>query len=326
MSALSCIRALGKLSAAGLALSLASCTATNFSEPVSASTSFDGPFSIEADRIMFAPAEYDSVQRDQILLVNVSGLLETKAVSPKDRAEVFYELGIIYDRLGLEATARSMFMNSLAENRRFAAPYNFVGIYFAKDGRFQEALDAFDSSLELDPDDVYVNFNRGIVLYLAGRSATALPDFRAFYRSDPDDPYRLLWLYLCERDLSGNEEALKILRQRRDRVPMQKRRDNWGYNVVSYYLGERTEDEFFRELRSHEKEKEVFGDHLCEGYFYAGMQAWLAGDDKRCFDYMTLSAATRRYAFLEYRNALVIMRDLNVKHGRDPGLIRNGGL
>ena len=52
MSALSCIRALGKLSAAGLALSLASCTATNFSEPVSASTSFDGPFSIEADRII----------------------------------------------------------------------------------------------------------------------------------------------------------------------------------------------------------------------------------------------------------------------------------
>lgn len=326
MSLLSRIKALGALQAVGLALSLASCSSNSVDSVKNTQPSFDAPFSIEPQKIMFAPAEYESVQRDQLLLVNVSGLLETKAVTHKDRAEVFYELGIIYDRLGLEATARSMFMNSLAEDRRYAAPYNFVGIYFAKDGRFQEALDAFDSALELDPHDAYVNFNRGIVLFLAGRAATAMPDFRQFYRADPDDPYRMLWLYLCEQNLSGNDQAIKSLQQRRDRVDPKKIASNWGFNIVSYYLGERNEDEFFKELASHSNEKEVFADHLCEGYFYAAMLALLQENEKKCYDYMTLSVATRRYAFLEYRNAVVIMKDLNAKHGKNTQISQDGGL
>ena len=297
-----------------LSLSLSSCSLTN--EKVALKkTESTAAFCVPPRFVMFAYPDYASTERDQMLLVNVSRLLDTKAVTKRERAEVFYELGIIYDRLGMEATARSMFMNALAENRRYAAPYNFVGIYFAEDGRFQEALDAFDSGLELDPSDAYVNFNRGIVLYLAGRAATALPDFRRFYRADPSDPYRLLWLYLCERSLGDDEQALKNLSLRRDHASDKEKTENWGFRIVSLYLKEKRLDDFFEELKKSEKNPDEFADRLCEGYFYVGMQSLLNGNEKEAYDYMSLSVATRRYAFLEYRYALRLMKNLGQKRG-----------
>ncbi len=313
MSSINLIKVLGATVALGLCLSLASCSADN--EMVeSAGDQFKKPFSVKSEHVMFALPYYESASRDQMLLINISRLLDTKAVTHNERAQVFYELGIIYDRLGMQTTARAMFMNALSENRRFAAAYNFIGIYFAEDGRFQEALDAFDSGLELDPDDAYVNFNRGIVLYLAGRAATALPDFITFYKADKNDPYRMLWLYLCESSIIGRDRALSALKLRYLHADTKAKSDNWGYNIVKLYLGETSEDEFFDEIKTHQSKIEEFADHLCEGYFYLGMLRLIDGDDHLCYDLMSLSAATRRYAFLEYRYAVRILKDLGRKH------------
>ncbi len=313
MSSINLIKVLGATVALGLCLSLASCSADN--EMVeSAGDQFKKPFSVKSEHVMFALPYYESASRDQMLLINISRLLDTKAVTHNERAQVFYELGIIYDRLGMQTTARAMFMNALSQNRRFAAAYNFIGIYFAEDGRFQEALDAFDSGLELDPDDAYVNFNRGIVLYLAGRAATALPDFITFYKADKNDPYRMLWLYLCESSIIGRDRALSALKLRYLHADTKAKSDNWGYNIVKLYLGETSEDEFFDEIKTHQSKIEEFADHLCEGYFYLGMLRLIDGDDHLCYDLMSLSAATRRYAFLEYRYAVRILKDLGRKH------------
>lgn len=313
MSSIKLIKVLGATVALGLCLSLVSCSADN--EMVeSAGDQFKKPFSVKSEHVMFALPYYESASRDQMLLINISRLLDTKAVTHNERAQVFYELGIIYDRLGMQTTARAMFMNALSENRRFAAAYNFIGIYFAEDGRFQEALDAFDSGLELDPDDAYVNFNRGIVLYLAGRAATALPDFITFYKADKNDPYRMLWLYLCESSIIGRDRALSALKLRYLHADTKAKSDNWGYNIVKLYLGETSEDEFFDEIKTHQSKIEEFADHLCEGYFYLGMLRLIDGDDHLCYDLMSLSAATRRYAFLEYRYAVRILKDLGRKH------------
>lgn len=313
MSSINLIKVLGATVALGLCLSLASCSSDK--EMVeSAGDQFKKPFSVKSEHVMFALPYYESASRDQMLLINISRLLETKAVTHNERAQVFYELGIIYDRLGMQTTARAMFMNALSENRRFAAAYNFIGIYFAEDGRFQEALDAFDSGLELDPDDAYVNFNRGIVLYLAGRAATALPDFITFYKADKNDPYRMLWLYLCENSIIGRDRALSALKLRYLHADTKAKSDNWGYHIVKLYLGETSEDEFFAEIKTHQSKIEEFADHLCEGYFYLGMLRLIDGDDHLCYDLMSLSAATRRYAFLEYRYAVKILKDLGRKH------------
>ncbi len=314
MSSINLFKVLGACVALGLCLSLASCSSADHETAPAAWDQFKKPFGVKSEHVMFALPYYESATRDQMLLINISRLLETKAVTHNERAQVFYELGIIYDRLGMQTTARAMFMNALSENRRFAPAYNFIGIYFAGDGRFQEALDAFDSALELDPDDAYVNFNRAIVLYLAGRAATALPDFITFYKADRNDPYRMLWLYLCESSITDRDRALSALKLRYLHADEKQKTENWGYNIVRLYLGQTDEDEFFKEIKTHESEVEEFADHLCEGYFYLGMLRLIDGDEHLCYDLMSLAAATHRYAFLEYRYAVRILRDLGRKH------------
>ncbi len=91
--------------------------------------------------------------------------------------------------------------------------------------------------------------------------------------------------------------------------------ENWGFRIVSLYLKEKRLDDFFEELRKSEKNPDEFADRLCEGYFYVGMQSLLNGNEKEAYDYMSLSVATRRYAFLEYRYALRLMKNLGQKHG-----------
>jgi lipoprotein NlpI len=314
-------KARGAIVAAGLvlALALASCANHAHNSAQDADARPGGPFRVPAEYVMFPQPFYGSSERDQALLFNVSQLLDTKARTHSERAEVFYELGIIYDRLGLEATARTMFMNALVENRKYAAPYNFIGIYFAEDGRYQEALDAFDSSLELDGTDRYVNFSRGIVLYYAGRPQVALPDFEAFYRADRSDPYRQLWLFLCEEKVYGRSRAEDGLKRRFAATPREAAESNWGFEVVRLYCGDLSLDEFFARIKASQDHPDDYADHLCEGYFYVGKLAQIDGKDALACDYFSLAAATHRYGFLEYRYALHEIRKIKQKYGLPAG-------
>lgn len=294
------------LATSALALSLlAGCASTDeIKTPASTTVDLSGPFSVPAEEILLSTASERLTAQDQAIIVKLSMMLDTQAKTKGDRAEIFYELGIVYDRLGLEATARTMFMNALVENPAFAAPYNFVGIYFAKNGRFQDALDAFDSALELNPKESYIYFNRALVLHYAHRDIVALKDLKKFYASDPNDPYRLLWMYIVEHGALGADEAYDNLEQRYDKVKELDKKDNWGFNLVRLYLGKLDEAVFWSQTKAYRQDPETFVDHLCEAYFYLGKLHLLQGEDKLAYDNFYLSAATRRYGFLEYRYAL----------------------
>lgn len=273
-----------------------------------------GPFSVPSEYILLPEPSIESTERDQIILMKLSELLETKATTNKDRAEIFYELGIVYDRLGLEGTARTMFSNSLAEKADFAAPYNFVGIYFSSDGRYQEACDAFGAAEELNPKDYYVNFNRGITLYYAGRYKLAVADMLLFYNNNKNDPYIMLWLYMAECGLENSFYAKTKLMERYKDASDKAKEDNWGFNIVRLYLGTLSEHKFFEGTKTYRDKPDLMAEHLCEGYFYLGKLKQLDGQDKLAYDYNLLALSTHRYGFLEYRYAHQEIRFLERKY------------
>ena len=277
-----------------------------------------GPFSVPPDEILLSLPSERLIEQDQAIIVKLSMMLDTQAKTKGDKAEIFYELGIVYDRLGLEATARTMFMNALVENPAFASPYNFVGIYFAKDGRFQDACDAFDSALELNPNESYIYFNRAIVLHYAHRDVLALEDLNKFYKADKNDPYRLLWMYIVERNVYGKSTALSKLQDRFDNVKLKDKKDNWGFNLVRLYLGDLDESKFWEQIKLFKKDPKTFADHLCEAYFYLGKLRLLDGKDKQAYDMFYLSQATRRFGFLEYRYSLHEISNLEKKYKLSP--------
>lgn len=280
-----------------------------------APVSLNDDFEVPKSNILLATPASINQDRDQIILVKLSQMLDTQAKSADERAELFYELGIVYDRLGLESTARSMFMNALVENNKFGPAYNFVGIYFAEDGRFQDACDAFDASLELNPKDAYVYFNRGIVLYYADRSKVGLDDLEKFYNDDHNDPYRQLWYYILEQDVYGTDYARSKLAERYAKVSQKDKEETWGFNLVKLYLGSLSEAKFFDGTKQFSTDAELYSEHLCEGYFYLAKLKEMAGNDKLAYDYYHLAVASRRYGFLEYRYALQEIKALEKKHG-----------
>ena len=110
----------------------------------------EGAITVPSEYVYTASISEKSSTREQNILTNLLMILESDAKSAEDKAELFYEVGSIYDDLGLEAMARFMLMNSIVSKPGFARPYELLGIYFFKEGRIAEACDAFDSAIELD--------------------------------------------------------------------------------------------------------------------------------------------------------------------------------
>lgn len=280
---------------------------TDRDEPLTA------PFAVPAADIVLTVPDTGAVERDQMLVVQLSELLDHQAQGSRERAELFYELGVIYDRLGLEASARTMFMNALVESPDYSPAYNFLGIYLASAERFDDAYEAFDAALELNPASVYTNFARALAEYYAGRPKLALQDIDTFYRSNPDDPYRILWYYLIEEKLLPPEEAMLHLKQRY--VQARKREQFFGYHVIDYLTGLISREQLVAMVRDPAIPMGLKTERACETYFYLGKQAQQAGYDKLAFDYFHLAAATRKYDFLEYRYALFEIRRMALHQG-----------
>lgn len=166
----------------------------------SKSIDLEGAITVPSEYVYTASISEKSLTREQNILTNLLMILESDAKSAEDKAELFYEVGSLYDDLGLEAMARFMLMNSIVNKPGFARPYELLGIYFFKEGRIAEACDAFDSAIELDKKktSTYPYLNRAFVMYYTRHYKMAVDDMKVFFNSDPTDPYRMLSMYFVE--------------------------------------------------------------------------------------------------------------------------------
>ena len=144
----------------------------------------------EAKAILAVPLQVS--YQNELALAKIGQLLSSSDLNPDQRAELYYERGVVFDRVGLRTMARIDFNRALRERPDFAEAYNFIGVYLTQQQDFDNAYDAFDSALELAPDYDYAFLNRGIALYYGQRPKLAVEDLSEFYRRRPEDPYRVL--------------------------------------------------------------------------------------------------------------------------------------
>lgn len=276
----------------------------------------EGAITVPSGYVYTASISEKSSTREQNILTNLLMILESDAKSAEDKAELFYEVGSLYDDLGLEAMARFMLMNSIVNKPGFARPYELLGIYFFKEGRIAEACDAFDSAIELDKKktSTYPYLNRAFVMYYTRHYKMAVDDMKVFFNSDPTDPYRMLSMYFVEEKVIGQKNALKNLEQNYIKGQTAKRKDSWGDALVLYYLDKMSQKELFKDMLLVKDDEDLFQEHLCEAYYYVGKKALEKGNDKLAYDYFKLCRSTRKYGFLEYRNAYIEMQALERKY------------
>ncbi|ART81032.1 lipoprotein NlpI [Oceanisphaera avium] len=233
-------------------------------------------------------------------IARLGQMLNSPGLTPQQRAELFFQRGVIFDRVGLRAMARLDFNRALRERPDFADAYNLNGVYLTQNQDFDEAYESFDSALELAPDYSYANLNRGIALYYGGRPALAVSDLKLFLDEEPTDPYRVLWWYLALEKVDA-KAALKTLKL----YQAQYASDDWSWDLINLYLGTINEEQLLDRIVEESVDNQELAERLCETYFYLGKRAQHNNEYQQAEVYFKLAVATNVYDFVEHRYALL---------------------
>lgn len=236
--------------------------------------------------------------KSEVALARLTEVIQRAEVTDEQRAQLFYDRGVIYDSVGLRSLARLDFNRALHLKPDMVDAYNFLGIHYTQLQEFDEAYEAFDSALELEPEHEYAHLNRGIALYYGERSLLAVDDLALFYQHKTSDPYRLLWLYLIEQDVDS-VNALTNLQERAKNISD----DIWAKSIVNLYSGKIDQTQFLRDITINVRSNKEFSERLCEAYFYLGKLSLLNSDKRAAANFYKLALSTNVYEFVEHRYA-----------------------
>ncbi|WP_213995671.1 lipoprotein NlpI [Arsukibacterium sp.] len=243
--------------------------------------------------------------RTELAIARLTEILQRAELTEEQSARLYYDRGVMYDSAGLRSLARLDFMRALRLKPDMADAYNFVGIHYTLSGNFDQAYEAFDSALELAPDYEYAYLNRGIALYYADRADLAVPDFVRFLELRPADPYRVVWLYLAESDLSETKANERLTANLAALAT-----DDWATNIVRFYHGDISEQQLLNSVLEELDGPRLLAERLCEVYFYLAKWHEAKKRPEHAIEYYKKVLATNVYEFVEHRYARLEMARL----------------
>ncbi|CAM3869439.1 lipoprotein NlpI [Avibacterium endocarditidis] len=258
------------------------------------------------NKLIIAEQTPNSHIEQEIMVARISQVLQIGRIDKKERAALHFERGVLYDALGLWGLARYDFLQSLIFQPKNAALYNYLGVYQLINEDYDEALEAFNAALELNPNDEYSLFNRGLGFYYVERYPLAQKDLSQFYQQDKSDAYRALWLYLNELETNPKKAKQQLAQQ----APALSQKQ-WGNYIVQYYLGQLSLTELQQQgVEFAEKQKMPYAEVLTETYFYLAKQQLNLGQREKAETLFKLAIANQVYNFVEYRFAVLELAKL----------------
>ncbi|QJR82495.1 lipoprotein NlpI [Alteromonas pelagimontana] len=236
--------------------------------------------------------------RSQMAIARYNQILASASLPDEDRAELHYQRGMLYDSVGLAGLAQFDYGQALQLKPDMAPAFNSIGIHYIQQMEFIQAYEAFDSTLDINPDYDFAYLNRGIALYYGGRADLAINDLNTFLEKEESDPFRALWAYFAKADVEP-VQALADLKSVRDKLSPQ----HWATRLVDLYLGEITENTLLNSLIEGVSSQKELTDRLCEAYFYLGKYHSARGNRSVAANYFKLALSTNVYDYVEHRYA-----------------------
>ncbi len=228
-------------------------------------------------------------------------LLNNPKITTQDKANLFFERGLLNDSLGLRDIAYTDFNRSLSFNPKQPHIYNILGTYYTLNSMYDEAYEVFDSALELQPDNVRVQKNLAIALYYGNRFQLAKRELLAADYPEREG-YQALWLYLIEAKQEGKKQALANLKTRFDAA---EEHSDWGWQIARLYLDKTSQKDFFSLAVKTSMDNRQLAQRLCESYFYLAKYYQSIGDESAAITLYKLAMSTNLYGMLEHRYALL---------------------
>lgn len=236
--------------------------------------------------------------KSEIAIARLSEVINRVKITNEQKAQLFYDRGVLYDSVGLRSLARLDFSHALQLEPTLTDAYNFLGIHLTQLKEFTQAYEKFDAVLELSPSHEYAHLNRGIALYYGDRPELAAQDFINFHYKQSDDPYRLLWLYLAEYEIDAVQAKINLVK----RAELVDER-TWAKQIIYLFLDDINQKEFINELTVDIKSNKELTDRLCEAYFYLGKYNQIQKNLDTASNFFKLSLSTNVYEFVEHRYA-----------------------
>ncbi|MDQ2190563.1 lipoprotein NlpI [Vibrio sp. B4-12] len=235
--------------------------------------------------------------QQQVQIARLTQLLQRTDLPDDVRAKMFYERGNNYDSVGLRTLARLDFEQSLAFNPAQPDIFNLLGVYYTQVAEFDAAYEAFDSTLELEPDNFYAERNRAIALYYGDRTELALEEIRAHYQHDPSDPFRALWLYIIQSESEPLQARVDLFNRYKVRD------DQWGWLLVALTLKEISEEQAFKMILEEGSGNAIQAQRLTEVYFYLAKRYQQEGNYAHAIALYKLALSFNVYEYVEHRYA-----------------------
>ena len=89
--------------------------------------------------------------KSELAIARLSEVIYRVEITEQQRAQLFYDRGVLFDSVGLLSLARLDFSRALQLDPKLVDAYNFLGIHFTQLSEFSQAYDKFDSAIELKP-------------------------------------------------------------------------------------------------------------------------------------------------------------------------------
>lgn len=238
----------------------------------------------------------------EIKLNQIDTLLTSPASdsSNQEKAMLFFERGLVNDSLGLRDIAYTDFSRSLSLNPIQPQIFTIIGNYYILNSLFDEAYEAFDSALELQPDNTNVQNNLAVALYYGKRYQLAERELLSLTTIDQDS-YRSLWLYLIKQQTAGQEQAQALLQTRYDA----KKDNSWRWQVARLLLDQISEEELFTYLVEFSQNNQQLAEVLCETYFFLAKHSQSNQQINSAIVFYKLALSTNLYASVEHRYSLL---------------------
>ncbi|MFY8273186.1 lipoprotein NlpI [Pseudoalteromonas sp. SSDWG2] len=240
------------------------------------------------------PSDY----RSEVAIARYSELIEQAELANDQQALLYYDRGKLFDSLGLSTLARIDFSRAVNLKPDLAEVYNFLGIHHTLMQQYGKAYEMFDSVLELNSEHQYAYLNRGIALYYGDRPGLAIDDLQSFLNFAPDDPYRVLWVYLAQQAQDPKQAKANL-----DAMAQALDPQNWAYQLVAFYKGDISEKVLLESLPKGVESHQEYAERLCEAYFYLAKHHQALGHMSLASDYLKLALSTNVYEFVEYKYA-----------------------
>lgn len=131
-------------------------------------------------------------------------LLEFESKNPANMANIYFNLGLLYERVGQTDKAKTAYLKAIQLDDKFAAPRNNLALLYAEAREhLEEARQLANSAIDLDPRNSSYYDTRGFVHYQLKEYRSAIADYRKAMDIDasdqkPEDPgqyYRMSMAY-----------------------------------------------------------------------------------------------------------------------------------